>query len=123
VKSLWIGMAGFVGAVSRYHVEGWVSRHTRSDFPVGTLAVNLSGCLLLGFVITLFAERLVPSPHLRAAVTIGFLGAYTTFSTFAYETLRLGDDGAPARAVLYAVASVGLGVLAAWMGTVLAKAV
>lgn len=123
MKSLWIGMAGFVGAVSRYHVEGWVSRHTRSDFPVGTLAVNLSGCLLLGFVITLFAERLVPSPHLRAAVTIGFLGAYTTFSTFAYETLRLGDDGAPARAVLYAVASVGLGVLAAWMGTVLAKAV
>ena len=123
MQSLWIGIAGFLGAVSRYHVEGWVSRHTRGDFPIGTLAVNLSGCLLLGFLMTLFAERLVPSPHLRAALTIGFLGAYTTFSTFAYETFRLGEDGAPARAALYVVASVGLGVLAAWVGTVLAKAV
>jgi len=114
-------MAGFLGAVSRYHVEGWVSRHTRSDFPIGTLAVNVSGCLLLGFLITLFAERLVPSPHLRAALTIGFLGAYTTFSTFAYETLRLGENGAPARAFLYVVASVGLGVLAAWTGSALGR--
>jgi len=114
-------MAGFLGAVSRYHVEGWVSRHTRSDFPIGTLAVNVSGCLLLGFLITLFAERLVPSPHLRAALTIGFLGAYTTLSTFAYETLRLGEDGAPARALLYVVASVGLGVLAAWTGSALGR--
>jgi len=121
LQSLWIGMAGFLGAVSRYHVEGWVSRHTRSDFPIGTLAVNVSGCLLLGFLITLFAERLVPSPHLRAALTIGFLGAYTTFSTFAYETLRLGEDGAPARALLYVVASVGLGVLAAWTASALAR--
>jgi len=121
LQSLWIGMAGFLGAVSRYHVEGWVSRHTRSDFPIGTLAVNVSGCLLLGFLITLFAERLVPSPHLRAALTIGFLGAYTTFSTFAYETLRLGEDGAPARAVLYVVASVCLGVLAAWTGSALGR--
>lgn len=121
MQSLWIGMAGFLGAVSRYHVEGWVSRHTRSDFPIGTLAVNVSGCLLLGFLITLFAERLVPSPHLRAALTIGFLGAYTTFSTFAYETLRLGEDGAPARALLYVVASVGLGVLAAWTGSALGR--
>jgi len=121
LQSLWIGMAGFLGAVSRYHVEGWVSRHTRSDFPIGTLAVNVSGCLLLGFLITLFAERLVPSPHLRAALTIGFLGAYTTFSTFAYETLRLGEDGAPARALLYVVASVGLGVLAAWTGSALGR--
>lgn len=122
MQSVWIGMAGFLGAVSRYQVEGWVSRHTGDDFPLGTLAVNVSGCLLLGFVITLFTERLMPSPHLRAAVTIGFLGAYTTFSTFAYEALRLGEDGAPARALLYVAASVGLGVLAAWAGTALGKA-
>jgi len=123
MENLWIGMAGFLGAVSRYQVEGWVSRHTRDGFPFGTLTVNISGCLLLGFLTALFVERLVPSPHLRAAVTIGFLGAYTTFSTFAYESLRLGEDGAPARAVLYVVASVGLGVMAAWAGTALGKTV
>ncbi len=123
MQSLWIGVAGFLGAVSRYHVDGWISRRTGDDFPFGTLAVNISGCLLLGFLVTLFAERLVPSPHLRAAVTVGFLGAYTTFSTFAYQALRLGEDGAPARAVLYVVASVVLGVLAAWIGTALGKAV
>ncbi len=121
MQSLWIGMAGFLGAVSRYHVEGWVSRHTRSDFPIGTLAVNVSGCLLLGFLITLFAERLVPSPHLRAALTIGFLGAYTTFSTFAYEATALVRDDRAGTALAYVASSLLLGLGASAVGFVVAR--
>ncbi len=122
VRSLWIGVAGFAGAISRYQLEGWVSRHAKGAFPWGTLIVNLSGCLVLGFAITLLTERFLPHPTLRSALTIGFLGAYTTFSTFAYETFRLGEDGAVGLAVLNVVASVALGVLAAWAGTVLGRA-
>lgn len=123
MRSVWIGSAGFLGAVSRYQIGEWIGRHTRSAFPWGTLAVNLSGCLLLGFLITVLSERLVRQPDLRAAVTVGFLGAYTTFSTFAHETLRLGEDGSSGLAVLNVAASVGLGVLAAWAGTVMGRAV
>ncbi len=123
MRSLWIGVAGFAGAVSRYQLEGWISRQAKGAFPWGTLLVNLSGCFALGFVITLLTERFLPHPTLRSAVTIGYLGAYTTFSTFAYETFRLGEDGAIGLAVLNVVASVGLGVFAAWAGTVLGRAV
>lgn len=117
MRSAWIGVAGFAGALSRYQLEGWVSRQAEGAFPWGTFVVNLSGCLLLGFVITLLTERVLPHPTVRSALTIGFLGAYTTFSTFAYETFRLGEDGALGLAMLNVVASVGLGVLAAYVGT------
>jgi CrcB protein len=80
---LWIGVAGFAGAVARYHVEGLVSRLTKGAFPWGTLVVNLTGCFLLGLIATVLTGRFLPHPALRSAVTIGFIGAYTTFSTFA----------------------------------------
>jgi CrcB protein len=123
VRTLWIGLAGFVGAVSRYHVEGFVSRRSAGAFPWGTFVVNLSGCFLLGLLATLFTERYMPDPRLRSAVTIGFLGAYTTFSTFAFETWRLAEDGAGGLAVWNVVASVLLGVAAAWLGVVIGRAV
>jgi len=116
VRALWIGVAGFFGAISRYEVEGFVSRNVRGAFPWGTWVVNISGCFLLGMLATVFTERMLPHPALRSAVTIGFIGAYTTFSTFAYETVRLGQDHAAGLAVLNVVASVVVGVLAAWAG-------
>jgi fluoride exporter len=122
VRTIWIGVAGFAGAISRYHLEGWVVRRTNGAFPWGTLVVNVSGCFFLGLLITLFTERLLPHPDLRAALTIGFVGAYTTFSTFAYETLRLGEDGAQGLAVANMLVSVGAGVAAVWLGTVLGRA-
>jgi fluoride exporter len=118
VRSLWIGIAGFFGALARYHVEGWVSRATRSPFPWGTMVVNTTGCFLLGFLFTVLAERFLPHPTLRSALTIGFLGAYTTFSTFALETLQLGQDGAALLAVVNTAASLVAGVCAAWLGMV-----
>ena len=123
MRTLWIGLAGAVGAVSRYHAEGVISRVTHGAFPWGTLVVNLSGCFAVGLVFTLLTERFLPHPDLRVALTIGFLGAYTTFSTFAFESLRLGQDGAPGLAVLNIAASVGGGIVAAWLGTVAARAI
>jgi len=122
VRSVWIGVAGFFGAISRYQVEGFIARRAKGAFPWGTLGVNVSGCFLLGLLATLLTERLLPHPIVRAALTIGFIGAYTTFSTFAFETLRLEQDGAAGLATLNVIVSVVAGVLAAWIGTVVGRA-
>ncbi len=123
VQTLLIGAAGFLGAIARYHVEGFVSGRMRGlAVPWGTLVVNVSGCFVLGVVATLLTERFVPHPHLRGAITIGFLGAYTTFSTFAYETLKLSEDGATRLAVLNVALSIVLGIAAAWSGIVVGRA-
>jgi CrcB protein len=95
VRSLWIAVAGSAGALSRYQLEGLVSRNVRGAFPWGTLVVNVSGCFVLGLLFTVLTERFLPHPDLRAALTVGFLGAYTTFSTFAFETVRLAGKGVP----------------------------
>jgi CrcB protein len=121
LRTLWIGLAGFCGATSRYHLEGWVSNRWPTAFPWGTFVVNVSGCLVLGFIFTLLTERLLPHPDIRTALTIGFVGAYTTFSTFAFETLRLGEEGAVGLALANVVASVAAGIAAMWFGTVIGR--
>jgi CrcB protein len=122
MRTVWIGLAGFFGAASRYQLEGWVSNRWPTAFPWGTFAVNVTGCFVLGFVFTLLTERLLPHPDLRTVIAIGFVGAYTTFSTFAFETLRLGEDGAVALALSNVFASVIAGIAAVWLGTVLGRA-
>lgn len=121
MRGVWVGAAGFVGAVARYHVEGLVSRRAGGAFPWGTLAVNLTGCLLLGALFTLFTARFVNHADLRIALTVGFVGSYTTFSTFALETVRLGQEGDVALAFAYVAASVVTGVVAVWTGMALAR--
>jgi CrcB protein len=116
VRSLWVGLGGFVGAVSRYQLDSLITRHNRSTFPWGTLVVNLSGCFLLGLLFTLSTERLDANPALRVALTVGFVGAYTTFSTFSLQAVRLTEDGDIALALGYVAVSVGVGMLAAWGG-------
>jgi CrcB protein len=116
VRSLWVGVAGFFGAVARYQLDSLISRHARGAFPWGTLVVNLSGCFLLGALFTLSTGRLDANPALRTALTVGFVGAYTTFSTFSLQAVRLTEDGAVGLAVSYVAASVGIGLLAAWAG-------
>lgn len=121
MRTVWIGVAGFAGAVCRYSFEGWVSERARGAFPWGTFVVNASGCFLLGFVFTLLTERFLPHPTVRSAVTIGFLGAYTTFSTFAFETMRLAEDGARLLAVTNVVGSVLAGLAAVYLGVWLGR--
>ncbi len=116
MRTLWIGVAGFFGAITRYQLDSLVTRHTRGPFPWGTLLVNLSGCFLLGLLFTVSSGRLDANPALRAALTVGFVGAYTTFSTFSLQAVRLTEDGAVGLALGYVAASVVIGLLAAWAG-------
>lgn len=119
---LFIGIGGFAGAVARYAVDGWVTSLARASFPWGTLAVNLSGSLLIGFLFALASERAVISPDLRAPIMIGFVGAYTTFSTLALESWRLFDDGAWLLGAANLGASTLLGVAAVIVGVGIGRA-
>jgi CrcB protein len=88
-KLLWLAAAGAVGTLARFFLAGLVQKIYPHDFPWGTLAVNALGCLLFGIVWSLADQRLVISHHTRAILLVGFMGAFTTFSTFAFETSQL----------------------------------
>jgi CrcB protein len=110
---VYIAIAGLIGTLTRYFLQGWVQQHSGvATFPVGTLAINLIGSLIIGFVIRLATGSTLVPPDIRAALTIGFCGAFTTMSTFSYESMRLLGDGEYWYAGLYMSGTV-LGCLAA----------
>lgn len=116
-----IGIGGFAGAIARYALDGWVVSRTGGSFPFGTLAVNLTGSLLIGVLFAMTVERGVLSAELRAPLMIGFVGAYTTFSTLALETWRLAEDGAWLLAVANMGVSAVLGVAAVVAGLAIGR--
>lgn len=122
MKVVWIAIAGAAGAVGRYALSGFVSDRTTGAFPWGTFIVNVSGSFALALVFTLLTERYLPHPNLRAALTVGFLGAYTTYSTYALESVRLAEDGALALAALNVIATVVAAVVAIYAGIWLGRA-
>jgi len=122
VTYLVIGIGGAFGAVSRYVASGWVQTVTGAFFPWGTMAVNVAGSLVLGFVMV-WLQSTTSSAELRDLITIGFLGSFTTFSTFSYETVAMLRDGEWWRAGGYTAGSVVLGLLAVTLGAFLAAAV
>jgi CrcB protein len=117
-----IALAGSLGALARYGLDGLVSRRTSGAFPWGTFAVNITGAFTLGLVFTLATERWGLSPWLRSALTIGFLGAYTTFSTLSFETYRLAEDRALGLAAANMLGSCAAGLAAVYLGVVLGRA-
>ncbi len=117
-----IAVAGALGALARYGLEGLVSRRTSSAFPWGTFAVNITGAFALGFLFTVLTERLTVAPWLRGAVTIGFLGAYTTFSTLSFETYRLAEDRALGLAAANMLGSMAAGLVSVYAGVVAGRA-
>ena len=121
MRTMWIGAAGFLGAVTRYRVDRWITYRMKGSFPWGTLLVNLTGCFILGLLISVLAERMAPNSDLRAALTVGFVGAYTTFSALAYQTLTLSENGSIDLAILYVLASLVPGVAAVWLGTLIGR--
>ena len=117
-----IGIGGFAGAIARYLVDGAVVERTGGGFPWGTLVINLSGSFLLGLLFALTTERALLPAEIRGPLMIGFLGAYTTFSTFMLESWRLVETGAWAAALANLGGSVALGLVAVVAGKTLGRA-
>jgi CrcB protein len=92
-EALLVGFGGFLGANARYLVSTWVARHLDPTLPWGTLAVNTTGSLVIGAFLVWTTERIITSPDLRLLVAVGFCGAYTTFSSYAFETMALFEQG------------------------------
>ncbi len=116
-----VAFAGAMGALVRWAMVSAAGRWLPAGFPAGTLVVNIIGCFLLGLLATLGFERLPLSSVTRTAVLVGFLGAFTTFSTFGWETLQLLREGDAVRAGLNVLLSVGVGIVAVWAGVVVAS--
>ena len=112
---LLVGFGGFVGSAARFMVSGLVQRTTLSAFPYGTLTVNLLGCLAIGFLGGLLEARQVLGPSQRLFLLVGVLGGFTTFSTFAYETLSLLHASEVGKSLASVGAHVVLGMAAAWI--------
>jgi CrcB protein len=117
-----VGVGGFLGSVLRYLLSDLAQRWNQSGFPVGTLAVNVAGCLLVGVVWSLVEFRQWLNPELRIFITVGILGGFTTFSAFGYETFVLIRDGQYSWAAANVVANVVLGLAAVVTGWTAAKA-
>jgi len=115
-----IALGGALGAIARYQLGSMIQARVPAGFPWGTVIVNVSGCLVMGVVSTLLADRLV-HPNWRFLIPIGFIGAYTTFSAFEMETFRAVNDGAWLIGGLNIVGSVVAGYGALWLGMMLTR--
>ncbi len=117
----YIAFGGAVGSVSRVLLGAAIQQRLATTFPLGTLAVNLSGSLLLGFLLRLSLSTQAISPEVRIMLTAGFCGGYTTFSAFSYETAVLLEDGEYRRALLYVAMSVIGAIVGTFVGFALAR--
>jgi len=121
-RFLLIAVGGSLGALARYGVSFWVQERVAGAFPYGTFIVNISGCLIMGLVMTRLNEGAEVSVNWRFLVPVGFIGAYTTFSSFEFEMFRLAEQGASLVGLAYMVSSLVLGYVALWLGVIAARA-
>ncbi len=122
-KLLWIGLAGALGTLARYGLSGWVQRLGDFSFPWGTLSVNLLGSALFGLVWAWGENRLIFTSELRAIILVGFMGGFTTFSSFAFETSMLIRDGQWLSALANVAAQNIIGVAALALGILAGRAI
>jgi fluoride exporter len=122
MTALAVALGGAAGALARWAVDGWIGRRP-PGFPWATFAVNVSGAFLVGVLVAFFDQRVHLAPWLRTGLTLGFVGAYTTFSTWILETARLIDAGIPWLAVANLTASVAAGFAALLLGFSVGRAI
>ena len=122
-KYLMVAIGGALGSVLRFWVGGYVSNRMGSRFPYGTFIVNVTASFLIGLILTLLAERSHWSPNWRYFIPIGFIGGYSTFSTFEYEIFRSFQDGEVLMAGLNIVLSVVVGFVSVWLGVITGRSI
>ena len=120
-KYLYIAVGGALGSIARYWVGSTVSDRFGTKFPYGTFVINMTACVIIGFALTYLGERAELSSAWRFLIPVGFVGAYSTFSTYEWETLSNFRSGAFLIAALYSVGSLLLGLVAVWCGSALAE--
>jgi CrcB protein len=119
-----VGIAGFLGALARYGLEGLIANKTTGSFPWGTMFVNVTGSFVLGLLFALLVEgRIAIAPWLRTGAMVGLIGTYTTFSTFTLETVRLAEEGSYVLAGVNAMGSLAIGLVAVYAGIALGRVV
>jgi len=116
LQYLAVGGAGFLGAISRFFIATLSGRTLGTDFPWGTLIINITGSFILGWFTTVVTSRMIVSDELRLAIGVGFVGAYTTFSTFMWESSALMNQGEWIKAGLNLIGSLVLGLIAVRLG-------
>ncbi|HET6142533.1 MAG TPA: fluoride efflux transporter CrcB [Candidatus Acidoferrales bacterium] len=116
-----VGLGGFLGSIARFWLGSYITYRMGARFPFGTFVINISGSFLIGLIVTLLGERAHWSPNLLYLIPIGFIGAYTTFSTFELEAFRNVRTGEVLMALLYVVLSVTVGFIAVWLGVLTGK--
>jgi CrcB protein len=115
-RALLVGVGGFAGSLGRYWLAGLVQSRTQTDWPLGTLAVNVLGSLLLGLIVSLSIDRGLVGPETRLLLAVGFCGGFTTMSTLSYESFALLNEGAFAMAAWNLALNSSLCLVAVWLG-------
>src|SRR5688500_11979254 len=123
MELVWVGLGGFLGANARYALGVWIIERLGSAFPFHTLLINITGSLAVGVLLALFSDRLVVDPAWRLLLVVGFLGGYTTFSSYTFEALALAEAGNWPGALWYVLGSNALGLLAVYLGALAGRAV
>jgi CrcB protein len=123
VKYLAISLGGIIGANSRYLIADWAAQRFGAGFPYGTFIINISGSFVLGFFMAFLQDRAFVNPNYRLFFATGFCGAYTTFSTFTYESLRLWQDGSFLLAITNLLGSLAVGMFGVFLGFVFGRMV
>jgi len=120
-KYLFIAIGGSLGSVARYWVGSTIASRMGTKFPYGTFVINMTACVIIGFSLAFFGRRTELNPAWRFLVPIGFVGAYSTFSTFEWEAFSILQTGAFLNAALYVVLSFVLGLFGVWCGVLIAR--